>query len=81
METMDEGKRARAHARKAWKVARYTLGQEPSEDLSQETTMEERLAMLWPLAKETWAIMGKPLPRYSRQNIPIIIFRPRDEQR
>lgn len=77
---MSNEKRARALARKTWPMVVHTLADEPSEDLSHTTTVEERLAMLWPLAKDAWAIMGQPLPQYERQNMPGRIFRPQDEQ-
>jgi hypothetical protein len=39
--------------------------------------------MMWPLAKEAWALAGRPLPTYDRASIPIRVFlsgtRPSDD--
>jgi hypothetical protein len=56
-------------------VRKFKLGEEPSDDLSETTTAAERLAMMWPLAVQAWALAGKPLPTYERSNIPIRIYR------
>lgn len=72
-----------ASARDGWPIRRYRLGEEPTEDLSATTTPEERLAMMWPLAREGWLLAGRPLPMYSRENMPSRVFRggerPQDE--
>jgi hypothetical protein len=47
------------------------LGAEPSDDLSGTTTAEERLAMMWPLALEAWALSGRPIPDYERSAAPV----------
>jgi len=57
-------------------VRRYTAGHEPSDDLSADTTPEERLAMMWPLAVEAWRLSGRPLPDYDRAHIPARLFQP-----
>lgn len=57
--------------RSAWPVRKYRLGSEPSDDLSASTTAEERLAMMWPLALEAWALTGAPLPDYPRERAPV----------
>ncbi|UCH26356.1 MAG: hypothetical protein JSV66_01515 [Trueperaceae bacterium] len=61
----------RARARASWPVRVFKSGTEPSDDLSNITTAEERLAMMWPLAVEAWTLSGKTLPSYSRSEIPI----------
>jgi len=61
--------RQRAAERSAWPVRRLALGEE-RDDLSAQTTATERLAMMWPLALEAWALAGLPIPDYSRQNMP-----------
>ena len=66
---------AMATERGSWPIRRYRLGAEPSDDLSDSTTPEERLAMMWPLAREGWLLAGRPLPMYSRENLPSRIFR------
>jgi len=60
----------------AWPVRRFRLGEEPGDDLSESTTPAQRIAMMWPLAQEAWAIAGRPMPVYSRGNMPGRLFRP-----
>jgi hypothetical protein len=66
--------------RSDWPIRRYRLGEEPGDDLSDLTTAEERLAKMWALAREGWALAGRELPTYDRANIPMRLFR-RGEQR
>jgi hypothetical protein len=49
----------------------FPLGHEPAEDLSDTTTPSERLAMVWDLSREAWALTGLPVPNYERHQIPI----------
>lgn len=66
---------ARAVSRRNWPIRVYRLGEEPSEDLSAVTTAAERLAMMWPLALDAWAVAGRPLPDYPRHLAPVRILR------
>ena len=52
-------------------MRKYRLGSEPSDDLSDSTTPEQRLEMMWPLAIEAWSLSGKPLPEYARKDTPV----------
>lgn len=70
----DDAEAARAR-RRSWPVRRYRLGSEPSDDLSDSTTAEERLEMMWPLALEAWSLSGEPLPDYMRSEAPVRRFR------
>ena len=63
--------------RAAWPVRLYRLGEEPGEDLSGQTTPGQRLAMMWPLALEAWALSGRELPSYRRHELPLCIAYPR----
>jgi len=63
-------------ARRSWPVRVFRPGEEPSDDLSDVTTPEERLAMMWPLAQEAWSLAGIPLPDYDRRSAPIRVLRP-----
>jgi hypothetical protein len=56
-------------------VRKYRLGQEPCDSLSDATTAEERLAMMWPLSLEAWSLTGRPLPDYERSAAPVRRFR------
>jgi len=62
--------------RARWPIRRYRLGEEPPDDLSEVTTPEQRLAMMWQLAREGWLLAGHELPRYGRANLPARLFRP-----
>jgi hypothetical protein len=64
--------RSRATKRHDWPVRRYPLASAPSDDLSDRTTPEQRLAMMWPLAIEAWSLTGQPIPDYSRSEMPIV---------
>jgi hypothetical protein len=57
--------------RGSWPVRKLRLGSEPSDDLSDFTTAEQRLEMMWPLALEAWALSGEPLPDYVRSKAPV----------
>jgi hypothetical protein len=60
--------------RSTWPVRKFRLGEEPSDDLSHATTAEERLAMVWTLTLEAWALLGEPLPEYTRETMPVRKF-------
>jgi hypothetical protein len=64
----------RASARGKWPVRKYRLGNEPSDDLRDATTAEERLQMMWPLTVDAWAVSGKQLPDYDRSAAPVRKF-------
>ena len=57
--------------RRSWPVRVFKLGEEPSDDLSGSTTAEQRLAMVWSLTLEAWALAGLPMPTYARHEAPI----------
>jgi hypothetical protein len=70
-------------ARSDWPIRRYRLGAEPSDDLSDVTTREERLRMMWPMACEGWALAGRTLQVYRRSESPTRLYRrgePRDNE-
>jgi hypothetical protein len=59
--------------RGSWPVRVFRLGSEPPDDLSDSTTAEERLAMVWALSLEAWQLAGLPLPEYTRAEIPVVV--------
>jgi len=61
----------RAAQRRSWPVHKYRMGSDPSDDLSESTTAEQRLEMMWPLTLEAWSLTGQPIPDYTRSNTPI----------
>ena len=65
----------------AWPVrsgrcASSGLEDEPGPDLSATTTADERLAMMWPLARDAWALAGRAIPDYPRDRTPVRVIRP-----
>ena len=54
----------------------FSLGAEPSDDLSATTTVEERLAMVLELSARMWQLTGKQLPQYTRATMPGQVIRP-----
>jgi hypothetical protein len=74
---MESDDRIRRRAERAqWPVAKFSLGDEPSDDLSESTTASERIAMMWPLAESAWKVAGRSLPTYDRRSIPARLFPP-----
>ncbi len=61
----------RAAARRSWPVRKYRLGEEPSDDLRDSTTAEERLQMMWQLAVDAWSLADRPIPDYNRNEAPV----------
>ena len=61
--------------RARWPVRRFPLGAEPGDDLSATTTPAERIAMVWTLTLEAWAVAGRPLPVYRRDETPVRVLR------
>lgn len=71
---MDSEAKERAERRRQraaqWPFRRFDLGHEPLRDPLDRSTVDERIAMMWPLAKEAWSVAGKSIATYERQNIP-----------
>jgi len=76
MLVMTEGSEARAAARGTWPVKRFTLGEEPGDDISGSSTAAERLGMVWELTLEAWRLSGRELPAYDRSAAPGRVIRP-----
>jgi len=71
-ETPDvEGRR---QARATWPVVVRRLDAS-DDDISDVTTPSERIAMMWPLAKEAWRLARRPIPTYDRAHTPSRVFR------
>ena len=75
----DRARAARAARRGTWPIRRYALGEEPDDDLNGQTTAAQRVGMMWQLAKDAWASTGRPLPSYTRAEMPGRIIRGRDD--
>jgi len=63
--------------RRSLPIRIYSLGQEPSDDLSSVTTPEQRIAMMWPLTIQAWTLARRPFPEYSRDATPLRVIRPK----
>lgn len=72
---MEKTSKMDARDRSDWPVEVYRLGHEPSDDLSQKTSPEERLAMMWELAERGWVLAGRRFPEYERGNSPGRVLR------
>lgn len=65
----------RRAARANMPVRVFRLGEEPGDDLSLETTAEQRLAMVSELSARMWALTGKPVVQYTRAEMPVRVIR------
>ena len=61
----------RTAARRGWPIRKHRLGEEPSDDLRDSTTAEERLQMMWQLAVDAWSLTDRPIPDYKRDEAPV----------
>jgi hypothetical protein len=66
--TAEEERRDR---RASWPVRQFRLGDEPNEDLSSTTTVEERIAMMWPLALDAFSVQASRAERLPRDRWPV----------
>ena len=51
----------------------FSLQEQPGDDLGATTTAEERVAMIWRLTLDAWAMAGRSIPQYQRDQAPIRI--------
>jgi hypothetical protein len=72
----DQGTLSRAASRRTWPVRLVGLGTEPRAHIPRLTTPEERLAMVWTLTVEGWALADRPMPAYLRRATPVRLCRP-----
>jgi len=78
---MSAAEEARRTARAHWPARVFRLEEAPGPDLSATTTADERLAMMWPLAREAWSLAGRPIPQLPRHLTPVRVIRPPDPRR
>lgn len=71
----DAARKQRALQRRTWPVRKGRLQDIPEDNLMASTTPEERLAMVWELTLEAWAVAGLPIPDYAREQAPVRCFR------
>lgn len=66
--TDDEDARRRARAQ--WPGALTSLGNQSDAAIVRHGTPGERIAMVWRVTLDAWASSGRPIPSYSRANMP-----------
>ena len=59
-----------------WPVCVHQLGQDAGDDLTETTTPEQRLAMVWELTARAWMLTGVAIPTYRRSETPVRVLRP-----
>jgi hypothetical protein len=62
-----EERRAR---RAGWPIRMVALKDEGAVDWRDETSVDERIALVATLTQELWSFMGLPVPAYSRAEMP-----------
>ncbi|HEY4187840.1 MAG TPA: hypothetical protein VGP07_22380 [Polyangia bacterium] len=71
---MDAAARERAARRRSnaerWPLRSYPLTDEPVRDPFDRSTVDERVAAMWPLTREAWAVAGLQIPTYTRAETP-----------
>jgi hypothetical protein len=66
----------RRAARRAAPARVFRLGEEPADDdLSADTTAEQRLEMVAELSRRMWELTGRATPSYARAAIPVRVVR------
>lgn len=65
----DDARALRAKARQSWPVARVSV-QDRSSELLLDTPISERIAMVWALTLDTYALRGEAIPDYARCDAP-----------
>jgi hypothetical protein len=74
---MAESSRAqRAQARARWPLVRVSLAAHDSAELLMSRSATERVAMVWALTLDAWAMRGESLPDYPRALAPGRVLRP-----
>ena len=61
----------RRHHYQDWPLRKFALGQEPMVDQrDNRRSAKERIEAVWALSLQHWQLSGRPLPTYSRAEIP-----------
>jgi len=67
---MDDDAKARAKARANWPIVKSCLDDEDDLASLARFSPSERVAMVWQLTLDAWAMSGKPMPTYTRATMP-----------
>lgn len=76
MDDSERARSARAAARRGWSGEKTRLEDSGQPPLASGLSPAERLAMVWQLTCDAWALTGKPMPTYSRDEAPGKVLRP-----
>jgi hypothetical protein len=71
MSSFEERRRARA----GWPIRKVALGHEELTDARDTSTVDERIALVWTLTRRQWAFSGRPMPTYTRADMPGSVVR------
>jgi hypothetical protein len=71
----DDVRLARARARANWPGTLTTLEEQSDAIIVRHGTGAERIAMVWQITLDVWAASGRPMPEYTRENMPGRILR------
>lgn len=66
---MSDDVEAKNTDRSSWPIRVTRLGDDSEDAL--DTTAEQRLAMMWELVTQAWAIAGRAIPDYDRAHTPV----------
>ena len=73
--TPEERAEARRRRARAWPIRSHALGREPEVDPLDDSTVDERIALVGVLTMEAWQLSGRELPDYERHRMPGSITR------
>jgi hypothetical protein len=65
----DDARARRAEARRGWPVTRARV-QDSGSDLLLDVPVADRIAMVWALTVDAYAMRGEPIPAYERRHAP-----------
>lgn len=74
----DPDRAARALRRASWPGAVTTLDDQADAAIVRHGTPAQRIAMVWQITLDVWASSGRPLPSYTRAEIPGRLIRSDD---
>jgi hypothetical protein len=76
---VQDDREQRARARSRWPGELTTLEGQSDAALVLHGTPGERVAMVWRITLDAWAMSGRPMPEYERANMPGRLIRAGDD--
>lgn len=77
---VDGGRSERAKQRAEWVGRKTTLGGQDDATVVRHGTPGERIEMLWQVTWDAWVSSGRPLPNYTRAEMPGRLIRLEDDR-